>query len=91
MHMKFGRISKELIMLIQRFEWFGRSLVESESTRSFELGEARQGAELWRSIDVDGTGEIDIDEFASGKLTGSEASQRAPCYVFCSRSTTRSR
>jgi hypothetical protein len=38
---------------------------------------AEKVAELWRSIDVDGTGEIDIEEFASGKLTGSEASQRA--------------
>merc|ERR1719235_96420 len=34
-------------------------------------------AEVWRSLDVDGTGEIDIDEFASGKLTGAAASQRA--------------
>merc|ERR1719453_1553781 len=38
---------------------------------------AEKVAELWRSIDVDGTGEIDISEFASGKLTGNEASQRA--------------
>lgn len=80
---KIYKRNGNLLNAFRQMDNSGDSRISYEEFQYFipkVLGEeisSEKVAELWRSIDVDGTGEIDIDEFASGKLTSSAAAQRA--------------